>query len=411
MIHSGDEPHYLIIVNSLVNDGDLDVANNYANVHHGKLDAGRKFAGWAIDHHVVWYWQDYCINWWQAYEMIGSNWDQDEAGYPVPTFQKDSVHRPVSDKEYSQHSPGLAFLQAPFLFVFRGTSLMESAALALTAFVTIAGFWGLKTLVKPYVNSPWQAAFVAAIAYLGSPLWHYGRTVYAEPFAATLLVCGFAFVLRKEQYFIGGVLLGCVLLLKVPFLLLILPLIVDVVWRRDWLNATLLCIPLGAAVGVTLLWNYQMRNGWLHMPQRFEAGNPFEGFFGLLFSPTHGLLLFAPILFAVPIFLPEWFKQHRRDAILISSSVIGYFLLMSLYRQWWGGTCYSARYLIPILPLLFVPFAVLWKWDMKSHHRIIYFAVVCLAFVSIQFSLIGAFGCEHVLDKHPLIALKAIFSN
>ena len=28
MVHSGDEPHYLVLINSVVRDGDIDVANN-----------------------------------------------------------------------------------------------------------------------------------------------------------------------------------------------------------------------------------------------------------------------------------------------------------------------------------------------------------------------------------------------
>jgi hypothetical protein len=48
-IHSGDEPHYLIILNSLIRDGDMDLANNYASVHAGGTDAGLSFAGQALD--------------------------------------------------------------------------------------------------------------------------------------------------------------------------------------------------------------------------------------------------------------------------------------------------------------------------------------------------------------------------
>ncbi|MEZ5943697.1 MAG: hypothetical protein R3C18_20065 [Planctomycetaceae bacterium] len=409
MVHSGDEPHNLVLLNSFLNDGDFDVANNYANVHHGKLDAGRKFAGWALDHHVTWYWQDYYINWWEAYEMDGAKWERDAAGHPIPTFQADSIHRPVSDREYSKHSPGLAILQAPFLFPFRGTSLLEGAALALTALTTFAGFWGLVVLIRPYVNAPWQAALTAAIAYLGSPLWHYGRTLYAEPIAATLLVCGYALVLRKDQYLIGGLLLGAMVLLKAPFLVLALPLFVDILWRRDWLNAVFLCLPSAAAIGLALLWNMQMRNGWFHTAQKFEAGNLFAGGFGLLFSPTHGLLLFAPLLFIVPLFLPEWFRKHKRDALLISSSIVSFFLLMSLYRNWWGGAVYSARYLVPMLPLLFVPMATIWTWDIKTQRRTLYVAFTALMLVSLCFSGIAAFSCEHVVSKHPLAALKSIF--
>jgi hypothetical protein len=37
---SGDEPHYLLMLNSLLDDGDLDLSNQYAAVHAGMTAAG-----------------------------------------------------------------------------------------------------------------------------------------------------------------------------------------------------------------------------------------------------------------------------------------------------------------------------------------------------------------------------------
>ena len=32
---TGDEPHYLVLINSVISDGDFDLANNYRDVHRG----------------------------------------------------------------------------------------------------------------------------------------------------------------------------------------------------------------------------------------------------------------------------------------------------------------------------------------------------------------------------------------
>ena len=50
-VHSGDEPHYLVYLNSLQLDGDLNLANNYASVHEGSNQAGARFARAPLDHH------------------------------------------------------------------------------------------------------------------------------------------------------------------------------------------------------------------------------------------------------------------------------------------------------------------------------------------------------------------------
>jgi hypothetical protein len=53
LVYSGDEPHYLIIISSILLDGDLSLANNYHSVRVGGMDAGRKFSGQNLDHHTL----------------------------------------------------------------------------------------------------------------------------------------------------------------------------------------------------------------------------------------------------------------------------------------------------------------------------------------------------------------------
>ena len=43
-VRSGDEPHYLVLIHSVISDGDFDLANNYTDMHRGGPQAGRVFA-------------------------------------------------------------------------------------------------------------------------------------------------------------------------------------------------------------------------------------------------------------------------------------------------------------------------------------------------------------------------------
>src|ERR1700693_1643108 len=52
-VFSGDEPHYLVIVASILFDRDLYLANNYHSILMGGADAGQKFRGWQLDHHTL----------------------------------------------------------------------------------------------------------------------------------------------------------------------------------------------------------------------------------------------------------------------------------------------------------------------------------------------------------------------
>ncbi len=89
---SDDEPHYLLIINSLLNDGDLDLANNYSSVHAGGQDAGAFWGGGRkLDDHTVFiihgrprFWVDY-------YPFTDTQWRTDADGvvHPVPATPGD----------------------------------------------------------------------------------------------------------------------------------------------------------------------------------------------------------------------------------------------------------------------------------------------------------------------------------
>lgn len=284
MIHSGNEPHQLILINSVVGDGDLDVANNYASVHAGGQDAGRKFAGSPLDHHVVWYVHNRFTRWWELYETDGTLWATNSEGHPVPVRRQNFQKLAVPAQEYSRHSPGLALLLAPFLFVFRNSALLEPAALVCSSVLTVIGYLTFSRIVRPYTATSTQAVLIGAVAYLGSPLWHYGRTLHVEPFAATLLLCGYASVLRSYRYLIGGLCLGAAVLVKAEFLLLAIPLLLDPIWRRDRVDAACVGLPVFAAIAIRMFWNQTQRGGWTHSSSLWEWDNPTNGLAGLLFS-------------------------------------------------------------------------------------------------------------------------------
>jgi len=403
MVHSGDEPHYLVIINSVVNDGDIDVVNNYADVHRGGVQAGRKFAGWAIDHHVNWYWQTHLIHWWQAYENQYDRWAKDADGHPVPTLRTDSIHRPVNAHEYSQHPPGLAWVLAPFVWPFRKTSLVEPVVLLYSGLVTIAALWAFYQLLRPSGVSTRAAVLIVAVTFLGTPIWHYARALYAEPYMMACAVGAYAACLRYNRFAIAGLLIGIGTLLKTPFAVMAAPLIVDAIFRRRWQDMFALTVPIAVAVALQLICNQRSFGSWNKFPQKWEWGYPLFGLGGLAFSWQHGLLLFAPIvLVSLAVAAPAWFQKQRREAILMGFAAILYILVMACWAQWWGGTCYSARLIMPTVPFLMLPLGSLiasanWKADWRI--RALTWST---AIVSVAFSMVGAFSCEHGWDKHPV---------
>ncbi len=212
---------------------------------------------------------------------------------------------------------------------------------------------------RRYTKGSAQLVVAAAVAYLGSPLWHYGLVLYTESFLAFFSVAAFAVALRADNYAIAGLLIGAGVLMKLPFGPFALPLIADCLFRGRWRKAGECALPVAFAVFLVMYWNQQMFGDWFRNPQEWEPGSLQDGLTGLAFSWQHGLLWVSPSLYLVVLVLPEWFKNHRRDAILMTLAILLYGGLMATWVQWGGGTCYSARLILPVMPFLFAPLALL----------------------------------------------------
>lgn len=400
MIHSGDEPHHLVLIESAIQDFDFDVANNYASVHRGGLGAGRKFAGSPLDHHVTWFVHGQRFDWGQAYETEPSRWDHDAAGHPQPTLLKNAPPLPASER--SRHSPGLAVLTSPLLWPFRGTRWVEPLALLMTAVATVCGLMAFVELIRPLSRVPWVWTLAAAVAYLGSPLWAYARTLYPEPFLAALGVLAYAQALRSQRPLAAGMLLGAGAMLNVAFALVAVPLVVDASVRERWAEARRIAIPVLATVALVLWWNHASFGAWLAFSQTWSFRSVAEGLPGLAASPRHGLLAVSPVLALAALGIPSWFRQHRREAVLMTAAAVLFVVAAAGVEPWWGGSSYSARRIVPVMPFLFLPLVVVLDRCATESRPFLSTATAVLAFVSIQFGAIAAFGCENVVGRHPL---------
>ncbi len=398
-IYSGDEPHYLLMLNSLVNDCDLDLSNNYAAVHQGANQAGEVHAGTPIDHHVVWLIHGRRILWRQVYEQSSKNWRTDDFGHPVPTRSPKLPDVNIPPQEFSWHQPGLPILLAILLFPLRGTAFIEPAAVFCSGISTIVAMLFFYALVRSYYKDRRDAYFITAIAFLGTPVWHYGRTLFTEPYLLATTVCSYTLYLRFRRPFLAGGLLGIGIMMKRSLILLFFPLIVDALLRRDRIGALKLSCPLAGCLVLLAIQNQYFFGNPIGCDSPVPLGNPVRGTLGLTFSTNHGLILFAPAALIALTSWPAFFQRNFRHAVILSSAALLYFGFWASLDYWHGSVCYGPRYLVPVLPFFFVAFPSVYNSSLKI--SAVHWLVVFISLLSVYINLIGAVACGNAWETHP----------
>ena len=371
-VHSGDEPHYMVIINSLIRDGDLDLANNYAAVHAGQPQAGQGFAGSGLDHHTAWFEHGQRRIWDQVYERDTRLWEKDADGHEVPRLRAGVPAPAPGHPEYSAHPAGLAIVLAPLLVGFRNTAFVEPLAIACAAVATILALLFYCALLKKYSPDLRVVYAAAAVAFLGTPAWLYARSLFGEPYMMLCAIGAYSLVLRGKSPLLAGCLIGIGLLIKPPFAIVIFPLVVVYLMERRVAAMVQLVVPVAAATAIYLALNAHMFGSPFAAAQPWRSGSLIDGVVGSLLSPRWGYIFCAPAIIVAFMAWPAFFRAHRRDAAVLGAGALIHFLLYASYGSWSGAGAYSARYVLPIVPLVFVPL-VMWPelWNRPSRRPLI----------------------------------------
>jgi hypothetical protein len=403
IVTSGDEPHYLVMLHSLVSDHDLDLSNNYDRARQGSVEIGVGRIGAAIDHQVAWYGAD---GRWRGWDSV-YDYARDESGkaVPPPALPERKAGAPVEfdgKPQYSQHPPGLPLLLAPLVYLARGTAWVEHLAIVWSTLATLACALLLRELLRGLSSNRGLVNATTLLSILGSPTWHYGRMLFSEPWLGLCAVGALSLATRRSAFFLAGLFLALGMQMKPPFALLAGPLFIDRVLARDAKGAALFALPITLSAGLVLYENQLFFGAPWRAAQPWESGNLLAGLSGGLFSFQHGLIPYCPALLLSLAGFPALYRDHRRVAWLVVGMSLPYCLLMWSWYCWWGGYCYGPRLVAPIIPLLFLPalkvfesFTKLSLWQRRL--------AVTLCSLSLLISTMGAVVHLAFWEKHPLI--------
>lgn len=313
----GDEPHYLMVAESLLRDHDVALQDDYVP-----------------ERYVAFY-------------------------KSQPTLAPHYLVRGRHGDIYSQHALGLTLLILP-AYALGG----YPAASLFMAFVGVLLARELRALLHVWMGATALADGVAWLIALSPPLVCFAGLVFTEVPAALVLALGLRHLHRPAELTPGKAWLVGVALAFVPWLnvryLVFPPLLIAYAWsRRPALGRSLaLLVPLLLSAGLSALYHHQLYGFFdpRHVYGR-RPGFAWERLAGnveaLLLDQEYGLLVYAPIfVLALPGGIALARRLGWRDALAVLAPIAAVLLTAATWRMWWGGFTPPARFLVPVVPAL-----------------------------------------------------------
>lgn len=352
-VPGGDEPHYLIITQSLLKDGDLRIENN-----HRRRDYRAYFRG----------------------EL------------PRPDYRR----RGRNGEIYSIHAPGLPVLVAP-AFALAGYHGVVVFLVLLASAGSALG-WYLAWLATGRRDAAWFGW--AAVTLSASEIFH-SFTVYPDGPGGVIALTGVWALFRAEReretgsertvpWWLHGAALAALPWLHTRFALVAGSLGALVLLRlastRNAVGKAVAFLTVPALSAVCWVGFFIVIYGTPDpaAPYAGEQGSAAfipGGLIGLFFDQRFGLFAYAPVLvfaFAgLAIMIAS--RERRRLGLELLFVLVPYLMAVTHFAMWWGGNPIApARFFVPMLPMLMVPSAIAWTAIRRRGTRATAFAALAM---------------------------------
>jgi hypothetical protein len=350
----GDEPHYLVITQSLLYDGDLKIENNHAR---------------------------------------GDFFD-----YIETPIRPDFLQRGKDGQIYSVHAPGVSALVLPAFAIggYPGALMLVSLLSAVAA----AAFWRVAYRLSADAGAAWAATL--AVGFSATYFLH-SFTIFPDPVGAVLVTAAVVVLvgletapetIRAKHLVTAGCCLALLPWLHTRFalvaamfgLVFVLRLL-----RQAGLLVAFAGVPILSAAGwFAFFWAIY---GTLNPAAPYGTGrqNALEwipaGLAGLSFDQQFGLLANTPVLAFAFFGVAALWRAHRRLAIELVAIAVPYVITVASFGMWWGGWSAPARFLACLIPLAIPPLAAAWARSSPAS-RSLFAALTLVGMINVASRLI-----------------------
>jgi len=413
-VFSGDEPHYLMVVNSILFDRDLELQDDYRRVGNGSFQAGVNFKGKWLDHHTILV--DPKSGRTQVWNSVFKLGERETcSGHDCVGFKRMSPEfQDLTDvREFSSHPigfPGLiAILLAPFPLALWQVEEGMLVIILIVSWITLVLTY---ILARRLGLTALQSLFGVFLLAFASPWLVYSRSYYAEPILGFFLVLGI-FAMSSHRPIFAGLAICVALWIKPPFLLVGIGWLLERFLSREWKQGIYLGLMMGLGGMIFLTFNYFV-TGKLFIGGNADLTQAW-GFPSALtlYDMQYGLLLFVPWLLILMVggvaFLLNNLKIGPEATIFVRQvwiSSLLFFLLISAYI-YLGGSCYGPRFWVPFLPL----FAVATILFVVQAGKFIQWLAWGLGILSVFIAIPGAIFYRNVWDQGPFAGLRILLPH
>jgi hypothetical protein len=373
ILPEGDEPHYLVISQSLLLDRDLRIENNHQR--------------------------------------------GDYTEYRDVELKPDYLQRGSDGQIYSIHAPGVSVAVAP-AFAIAGWPGAVATVIALAA-ATAALIW----LTAWRLTGSAGAAWVAAAAFsLTAPGYFHAFTIFPDGPGALLVAVGLWALVQLER----GRALSLARLAGAGAALALLPwlhtrfsliagtlgmvLVVRLAARSDRVRAwsAFAAVPVVSALAwfafFWLIWGTPNPAAPYGRDTQSALAHLQPSLPGLLADQQFGLIPNAPVYAAALAGMIALGRWHPRLAVELAIVIVPYVLAVGTYRMWWAGLSAPVRFLVAILPALTLPLAVAWSRSGPARRAVVLVLLAVSGCMVAARTFVGAGTfLYNVRDGHDLL--------
>lgn len=345
---SGDEPHYLVIINSIIFDHDIRVDPDYQRIRAGGYEAGSFWKGHDFGGHSI------LVDPRTGKHALCMN--------PCEQREADLVGAPLDQLvQYPAHPVGYPAVMALIAMPFQpAPENVECAIGIISILIAAAGVIFTYFVARKSGMRARPALFAAALLGLASSWLPYVKSYFAETSIGLLLLLGLL-ALRSGRPLVAGLTVGLAMIMKQPAALFAAVWIVER-WlagrRRDavWLTGGMVACGLSlVAFNITFLKSFTTTG---NLP--FAWANGLTSLYDTFLHFTQGVLLYVPWV-VIPL---VWGVVGSRPGVpdregVVSVEARRQMIIPTLLTvatiasvAWGPGYCYGPRYWVPLFPML-----------------------------------------------------------